>query len=72
YTLDAVVKVFLGVKMTDEMESSLPFKIQDFVNAATSAVDLSLRIDNKPAISRQMSTRISSEGAGSSPWKTIP
>ena len=57
YGFDAVLKVFLGVKMTDELAATLPFKVGDFVNYSVSAVDLAVRLDNKPALYKFYKTK---------------
>ncbi|EFC42429.1 predicted protein [Naegleria gruberi] len=47
YAFDVVMKVFLGVKITDELASSLPFDIREFVNYSVKATDAAVRLDSK-------------------------
>ncbi|EFC39354.1 predicted protein [Naegleria gruberi] len=47
YAFDVVMKVFLGVKMTDEVTSTLPFDINEFVNYTVHATDVAVRLTTK-------------------------
>ncbi|KAL9645195.1 hypothetical protein ABK040_002396 [Willaertia magna] len=47
YAFDVVMKVFLGVKMTDELASTLPFDIREFVDYSVKATDAAVRLDSK-------------------------
>ncbi|EFC44891.1 predicted protein [Naegleria gruberi] len=47
YAFDAIMKIFFGVKMTEELEKSLPFKLDDFSKKAITILDLCGRLDYK-------------------------
>ena len=57
YAFDAIMKVFFGVKMTEELERGLPFKLDDFSKQAMTVLDLCSRLDYKLPIYKYFKTK---------------
>nr|CAG4708351.1 unnamed protein product [Naegleria fowleri] len=50
YTFKAVTKVFLGVKVDERVEKLLPWRMNEFVDAAVRATDVEITLDTKPPL----------------------
>ena len=57
YTFKSVVKTFLGLKVTDEIEKQMPWTIYEFVDLAVRGTDLTLQLDSKPPIYQYFKTK---------------
>ncbi|KAL9656569.1 hypothetical protein ABK040_012152 [Willaertia magna] len=56
YGFDAVMKVFLGVKMTEELTSTFPFAISDFVNQSVISLDIIGKLMTGPPLYKYWKT----------------
>lgn len=57
YGFDAVLKVFLGVRMTEEVTNTFPFPVSDFVNTTLKSIDAAVKIDQRPPIYKYYKTK---------------
>ncbi|KAG2378079.1 hypothetical protein C9374_008701 [Naegleria lovaniensis] len=57
YTFKAVTKVFLGIKVDEEVEKLLPWKMSEFVDAAVRSTDVAIGLDTKPPLYKLYKTR---------------
>ncbi|EFC44551.1 predicted protein [Naegleria gruberi] len=56
YGFDAVLKVFLGAKLTDDVTKTFPFDVADFVKVSTEFLDDPLRLISKPSLYKYFKT----------------